>query len=135
MTLRAVAFGLFISVAVGVLAVAGAYHSKLMASATDKMRPLLADVEIAEPRLPFYQNYAGQRVQDPEAIREGLLLQVESSVRWEQCVRALAADGAVRALEVGPGSVLQGLARKTVDVLAVQPVGTPEALEAVLDNL
>jgi [acyl-carrier-protein] S-malonyltransferase len=92
------------------LRVAGAYHSPLMASATAKLEPLLRKAEIRPPRVPFYSNAAGGEVRDPEAILDLLIRQVESPVRWEAIVRAIA-GGTDRAYEVGPGKVLAGLAR------------------------
>ena len=63
------------------LKVAGAYHSPLMASATEKLRPYLEKVEIAPPRVPFYANVSADRVSDPSAIREGLIRQIELHYR------------------------------------------------------
>ena len=94
------------------LRVAGAYHSVLMESATRKLQPWLADLSISVPRIPFFGNYPGARVEDPEEIREGLLRQIENPVRWEQCVRGVLAAGCSTALELGPGKVLRGHVRK-----------------------
>jgi [acyl-carrier-protein] S-malonyltransferase len=93
------------------LRVAGAYHSPLMAPATARLRPLLERARILAPRLPFYSNVSGAEVQRPEEIRDFLIRQVESPVRWENILRGMAARGIDRALEVGPGQVLAGLAR------------------------
>ena len=109
---------------------AGAYHSPLMASATRAMRPLLEAAKISAPRVPFFGNWAGAAVDDPEAIREGLIRQIESPVRWHQAMVAMAGTGVRRALEVGPGKVLQGLMRNIDASVGVQPAGTLEALEA-----
>jgi [acyl-carrier-protein] S-malonyltransferase len=111
------------------LRVVGAYHSPLMRSAAEKLAPLLGEIKVSSPRLPFFANCFGRRVDDPEEIRRGLLLQVESSVRWEECVRGIAALGVERALEVGPGSVLQGLVKNIDRVFTVEPLGTVEALD------
>ncbi len=96
------------------LRVAGAYHSPLMAPATARLRPLLSRARIRAPRIPFYSNVSGGEVADPEAIRDFLIRQVESPVRWEDTLRGMAGKGIRRALEVGPGRVLAGLAR-TID--------------------
>jgi [acyl-carrier-protein] S-malonyltransferase len=96
------------------LRVAGAYHSPLMSSATAKLAPLLRKASIRAPRVPFYANVTGEEVRDPEAIRDLLIRQVESPVRWERSMRSMAAAGVDRALEVGPGRVLAGLA-KSID--------------------
>ena len=65
------------------LKVAGAYHSKLMASATEELRPLLENAKIEKPRIDFYPNVSAEKTDDPETIRAGLLSQIESSVLWE----------------------------------------------------
>ena len=93
------------------LRVAGAYHSPLMASATAKLSPLVAKARIRPPRVPFYANVTGGEVREPEEIRQLLVRQVESPVRWEAIFRALALRGVARAVETGPGRVLAGLAR------------------------
>jgi [acyl-carrier-protein] S-malonyltransferase len=113
------------------LRVAGAYHSILMGSATEKMEPLLAELAISTPRIPFFANYSGARVVDPEEIRRGLLRQVENSVRWEPSVRAMIESGVKSGVEIGPGSVLGGLVKNIDRSVAVQPVGTVEALDKI----
>jgi len=93
------------------LRVAGAYHSPLMASATLRLEPLLKKAVIEPPRIPFFANVSGEEVRDPEGIRDFLIRQVESPVRWESIFRGIAARGITAAIEVGPGRVLAGLAR------------------------
>lgn len=95
------------------LKVAGAYHSPLMASATEKLAGILETLEIKSPRCPFYSNVTGGTVEDPDEIRRGLLQQVESSVRWSSILEKLVAETPA-AYEVGTGTVLRGLA-KNVD--------------------
>lgn len=101
------------------LRVAGAYHSPLMAGATRQLEPLLRKAKIQAPRLPFYANVPGEEISDPEVIGEFLVRQVESSVRWEGIIRAMAGKGIDRALEVGPGKVLAGLAKSIAPGLSV----------------
>ena len=111
------------------LRVAGAYHSTLMRSATEKLDPLLAELTIDAPRVRFYANYCGARVEDPEEIRRGLLCQVESPVRWESSIGAIVEAGIERGVEVGPGSVLAGLVKSIDRSVVVHSVGTVEALD------
>jgi [acyl-carrier-protein] S-malonyltransferase len=111
------------------LDVAGAYHSELMAPATAELEPLLREVEIRRPRVPFYSNTAGARVEDPEEIREGLIRQVESSVRWAQILATLIADGLTTGYEVGPGKVIRGLVRNMSRDVKIAPLGTCDDLE------
>ncbi len=93
------------------LRVAGAYHSPLMRPATARLESILRKARIREPRVAFFPNLLGEEVGDPEVIRDCLIRQVECPVRWEATMRRLAGKGADRAIEVGPGRVLAGLAR------------------------
>jgi [acyl-carrier-protein] S-malonyltransferase len=101
------------------LRVAGAYHSPLMSSATQRLRPLLEQLSIRPPRCPFFSNLTGAAVTDPEAIRQGLIAQVESSVRWTSIMDKILQAGHRRALEIGPGKVLKGLFRNVDREFAV----------------
>jgi [acyl-carrier-protein] S-malonyltransferase len=105
------------------LKVAGAYHSPLMAAAARKLEPHLEALAIRAPRLPFFSNVTGGEVADPEAIRTGLMRQVESPVRWSDIVLGLLARGMGSALEAGPGRVLAGLLRGFRRDLEVASVG------------
>ncbi len=111
------------------LRVAGAYHSVLMESATRKLQPWLQELSISRPRLPFFGNYSGAQVEDPEEIREGLLRQIENPVRWEQCVRGVLAGGCSRALELGPGKVLRGHVRKIDRETVVESISDIASLD------
>jgi [acyl-carrier-protein] S-malonyltransferase len=95
------------------LNVAGAYHSRLMEPARAAFASFLADIPFQAPRLTVFTNTTGEEVNDPAAIREALIRQVVSSVRWEDCMRRAAAAGATEYWELGPGAVLAGLARRT----------------------
>lgn len=95
------------------LNVAGAYHSRLMQPARDAFAQFLAGITFKAPSFKVFTNTTGQEVAEPNAIREALVKQVVSSVLWEDCMRSAAAAGASEFLELGPGAVLAGLARKT----------------------
>ncbi len=95
------------------LNVAGAYHSRLMEPARAAFTAYLKDVPFAAPRFPVFTNTTGRAVSDPAAIKAALGQQLVSSVLWEDCMRAAAAAGATEFLELGPGGVLAGLARRT----------------------
>jgi [acyl-carrier-protein] S-malonyltransferase len=95
------------------LNVAGAYHSRLMEPAREAFATFLDPISFAPPRFAVFSNTTGQRVGDPDAIKAALVKQVVSSVRWEECMRGLAAAGATEFWELGPGGVLSGLARRT----------------------
>ena len=95
------------------LNVAGAFHSRLMASAGEKLRGPLAETPVAVPGISVAQNYTGKFENDPAVIKENLAGQVAGSVRWEDCVRAMIAAGAEQFVEFGPGNVLTGLVKRT----------------------
>jgi [acyl-carrier-protein] S-malonyltransferase len=95
------------------LNVAGAYHSRLMEPARGAFAEYLRGVEFRAPTLSVFSNTTGQRVREPDEIRAALVKQVVSSVLWEDCMRNAVAAGATEFLELGPGGVLAGLARRT----------------------
>ncbi len=95
------------------LNVAGAYHSRLMEPARAAFATYLASVAFAAPRMTVFTNTTGEVVEKPEEIRAALVKQVVSSVLWEDCMRNAVAAGASEFLELGPGGVLAGLARRT----------------------
>lgn len=95
------------------LAVAGAYHSRLMEPARTAFAAYLDGVTFAAPKFAVFTNTTGQAVSDPAAIKAALVKQVVSSVLWEDCMRSAAAAGATEFWEFGPGGVLAGLARRT----------------------
>jgi [acyl-carrier-protein] S-malonyltransferase len=95
------------------LNVAGAYHSRLMEPARAAFARYLDGIPFAAPTLTVFTNTTGQAIADPAAIKAALVAQVVSSVLWEDCMRSAAAAGATAFLELGPGGVLAGLARRT----------------------
>ena len=107
------------------LNVAGAYHSRLMESAYEKLGAVLQDVPIASPRFPVISNVTGMEVTTPAEIRRTLQDQVTGTMRWFDCVKRLIDLGCNYFIELGPGSVLAALlrrARKEVDVISVGAV-------------
>jgi [acyl-carrier-protein] S-malonyltransferase len=107
------------------LNVAGAYHSRLMESAYEKLGAVLQDVPIESPRFPVISNVTGMEVTTPAEIRRALQDQVTGTVRWFDCVKRLLDLGCNYFIEVGPGSVLAALlrrARKEVDVISIGAV-------------
>ncbi len=94
------------------LPVGGAFHSPLMEPAREELAEAIRATEILAPSCPVYQNVSASPETDPARIRENLLLQLTSPVRWTQSVKAMLADGAAEFTEIGPGTVLQGLVRR-----------------------
>jgi [acyl-carrier-protein] S-malonyltransferase len=94
------------------LAVAGAFHTRLMQPADSRLAEALAAVSIARPRIPVISNVDAQSHDDPETIRKNLVRQVVSPVRWEDSVRSMLAQGVSQFFEIGPGRVLRGLLKR-----------------------
>ncbi|MBQ8272333.1 MAG: ACP S-malonyltransferase [Tidjanibacter sp.] len=94
------------------LAVGGGFHSPCMASAREELAEAIAQTEFHTPRCPIYQNVDAKPHTSPEEIKQNLIAQLTSPVRWTQSVRAMLADGAEEFVECGPGTVLQGLIAK-----------------------
>ena len=93
-------------------AVSGAFHSPLMEPARVELGKAIEETKIVTPICPIYQNVTAQAVTDPETIKKNLLAQLTSPVRWTQSVRNMLADGADYFMEIGPGTVLQGLVKR-----------------------
>lgn len=94
------------------LAVSGAFHSPLMEPARVELGKAIEETRIVEPICPIYQNVSAQAVTDQQTIKKNLLAQLTSPVRWTQSVRNMLADGADYFMEIGPGTVLQGLVKR-----------------------
>jgi [acyl-carrier-protein] S-malonyltransferase len=94
------------------LAVAGAFHTKLMKPADEKLAQALAGIPLKAPGVPVWSNVDARPHTDPAEIRDLLVKQVLAPVRWEDTVRALFEAGADRFYEIGPGRVLAGLIKR-----------------------
>ena len=94
------------------LKVGGAFHSPLMKPAEEELAEAIEAAEIKAPICPVYQNVDGKPHTDPKEIKENLIKQLTAPVRWTQDIQAMIEDGATEFIEVGPGSVLQGLVKK-----------------------
>lgn len=112
------------------LTVAGAYHSRLMASAQPKLKTVLANVIFNEPEVEVISNFTAEPHGAIEEIRQKLVAQVTSSVRWEASMRYLLAQGFTRFIELGPGTAISGFMKridKNAQVLNVADVASLEA--------
>lgn len=113
--------------------VSGAFHTPLMAGARPGLRKALGDAVFQSPEVPVVAN-VDARVHDDPAEWPGLLsAQLCAPVRWHHTLEALAGLGATTLVEVGPGGVLSGLARRTVAEVQALGVAKPEDLDALLD--
>jgi [acyl-carrier-protein] S-malonyltransferase len=112
------------------LPVAGAYHSPLMASSQPKLQAELASARITAPAVPVISNVTAQPHGSPDQISARLVEQVTSSVRWEESIRYLLAQGFTRFIELGPGTALSGFMKridKNAQMLNVADMGSLEA--------
>lgn len=94
------------------LTVSAPFHCALMAPAAERLRHVLATVEVRTPRIPVISNVEARATTEASSVKEQLVRQVVSPVRWQECVEELARLGCTAAVEVGPGRVLTGLVRR-----------------------
>ena len=109
------------------LNVAGAYHSRLMESAYEKLGAVLEHVPIQPPRFPVISNVTGMEVATPVEIRRTLQDQVTGTVRWLDCTERLVDLGCDFFIELGPGGVLAGLLRRSRKDMGVISVSAAES--------
>jgi [acyl-carrier-protein] S-malonyltransferase len=117
------------------LNVGGAFHSPLMAPAVEVFEPHLAAAPLRDPAIPVVANATAEPVTDAEELRALLARQLTGRVRWTESVRRMAALGVDTFIEVGPGTVLSGLIKRTVDGTRVLAAGDAEGVAAVADAL
>lgn len=94
------------------LSVSGAFHSPLMEAARVELGKAIEKTEVKTPSCPIYQNVTAKPETDPARIKDNLLQQLTSPVKWTQTVENMLADGATIFRELGPGNVLQGLIKR-----------------------
>ncbi|MGK0177219.1 MAG: [acyl-carrier-protein] S-malonyltransferase [Lentimonas sp.] len=105
------------------LNVAGAYHSRLMNPAKEAFAKFIETIEFKTPEIAVYTNVTGERVTDPQVIKEALASQIISTVRFEDCLRNMAAESKPDVLyECGPGKVLAGFGKRIDKALNIVPV-------------
>ena len=117
------------------LNVAGAYHSRLMQSAQEKLAAVLVDTEMAEPSIPVICNFEAREVNGAEDIRSMLEQQVTGSVRWTTSMQKLIADGHTTFIELGPGKVIAGLLGRISKEIQVISIEDTPSLEAAVEAL
>ena len=110
------------------LKVAGAFHSEFMAPAAKKLAEAITDVKMRQPVLPVISNVDAEPHDGAESIKEKLVRQVISPVRWEQSVRRMLDDRVERFYEIGPGRVLAGLMKRIERRAEVISINSADAL-------
>ncbi len=117
------------------LPVSAPFHSSLLKPASDRLREYLANVTINAPVIPVINNVDVAIVSDPAAIKDALVRQAASPVRWVETVQKMKADGITRVVECGPGKVLAGLVKRIDGEIIGDAIFDPASLEAVLGQL
>ena len=117
------------------LPVSAPFHCALMAPAAERLAAELAGVSVSDPAIPVVRNVDGGVTRTAADVVPLLLRQVASPVRWTDCVRRLAAEGAMAFVEVGPGRVLTGLVKRIVDDARAVSVEDPTGLDKALAAL
>ncbi len=117
------------------LSVGGAFHSPLMAPAADTFRSFLSAAPLRDPAIPVIANATSEPVTSAEELRELLARQLTGPVRWTESVRRLADLGVDTFIEVGPGTVLSGLIKRTVKDVRVLSAGDATGVAAVVEAL
>ena len=117
------------------LPVSAPFHSSLLKPASDRLREYLANVTVNAPVIPVINNVDVAVVSDPAAIKDALVRQAASPVRWVETVQKMKADGITRVVECGPGKVLAGLVKRIDGEIVGDAIFDPASLEAVLGQL
>ena len=116
------------------LNVSGPFHSGMLAEAGEKLGEFLENVEISDPQIPYVANVTASYVTDKAEVKSLLARQVSSSVRWEQSVRAMLADGVDTFIEIGPGKTLAGFMRKITRDAKVVNIETLQDVKALKES-
>lgn len=114
------------------LPVSAPFHTSLMVPAGERLARDLAKVKISDPEIPVVANVSADFVRTGMAVKDLLIKQVYSAVRWEESIRFLCASGIKAFIEIGPGKVLSGLIRKINREVLVYNVEDRTSLEKVL---
>ena len=117
------------------LPVSAPFHCALMSPAAERLAAELARVRVNDPAIPVVRNVDAGLTRKAADVVPFLLRQVASPVRWTACMQALAAEGATAFVEVGPGRVLTGLAKRIVEAVPAHAVEDPAGLDKALAAL
>jgi [acyl-carrier-protein] S-malonyltransferase len=117
------------------LPVSAPFHCALMAPAADAMAEALATANLRAPLVPVVANVTAAKATTPDEIRDLLVKQVTGTVRWRECIAAMAAMGCDRFVELGAGKVLTGLMKRNAPEASALAIGTPADVETFLKGL
>jgi [acyl-carrier-protein] S-malonyltransferase len=117
------------------LNVSAPFHCALMQPAADAVAQALRDVALLPPSIPIVANVVAQPITEPAEIKQRLIEQVTGTVRWRECVLAMAAAGVTQICEIGAGKVLSGLVGRIDKSLATFSIGLPTDFDDALRGL
>lgn len=117
------------------LPVSAPFHSSLLKPASDKLRDYMAGLNFAAPQIPLINNVDVAVVSDPVAIKDALVRQANSPVRWVETVQKMHADGITHIIECGPGKVLAGLTKRIQAELIGEALFDQASLDKVMELL
>jgi [acyl-carrier-protein] S-malonyltransferase len=117
------------------LPVSAPFHSSLIRPAADKLAARLAELNFAAPQIPVINNVDVAIESSPEKIKDALIRQAYSPVRWVETIQKMAALGATTIAECGPGKVLSGLSKRCADGVTGLALADLAAIEAAISTL
>lgn len=115
------------------LKVSGPFHSALLAQAGEKLAAELAGITVKDPVIPYACNVEATMVTKADRVKELLSKQVCASVRWQQCIETMRAEGVDTFIEIGPGKTLTGFNRKIDKEIKTYNIETVEDLEKIME--
>ena len=115
------------------LVVSGAFHSPLMEPAKKELEIAINNTEFSEANIPVYCNVYAKPLIDANEIKDALIKQLTSPVLWTQTMRHMKSDGFDNLTEIGPGNVLQGLAKRTIEGVSLSGIDKSEDLIGILN--
>ena len=116
------------------LKVSGAFHSELMKPAVENMQKALDNVKISTPKVPLIANVYANQISDPNQIKESLLKQITSRVRWRETMLLFEQKGVEEIVEVGPGKVLTGMVSKTTPNIKTFTINSLESQKEYINR-
>lgn len=117
------------------LQVAGAFHTRYMAPAVDRLEAAASELSADTPSVPIWTNHDGHRVSSGREFLDLLVGQVSSPVRWDRCMESFAAAGVTGIIEVAPAGALVGLAKRALKGIPSVAVKTPDDIQAAVDMM
>ncbi len=117
------------------LPVSAPFHCSLLKPAADAMAEALAKIDVKAPKVPVIANVLAAPITDPADIKRRLVEQVTGTVRWRECVLAMAAAGVTELYEIGSGKVLSGLVGRIDKSLKAQAIGTPADIDVAIAGI